>query len=225
MSKVKSLMHVLLEFQYKWNNGDFGKRTKRGGNAFIREWEDNKRFFIVAKCIAIVRRTEIVFFFLRIGKGVFYVLIILVLFSPLKCNASRDILTDMYNNPSRYITYGHVGTGFTVLIDRNSLNVHLYNPPYYIIAVTSVMHYRSGRLGDPVEDVNERNVYTIRFRYDYEKKKYILKDTIMRQGRRFGNLSKSIPKIQAQHRDGNQRCQVLKLHSTWHMVYLFMIHR
>ncbi len=89
------------------------------------------------------------------------------------CADNEDPLAAMYREPGRYITYGGVGTGSVVMLDRNSINVHLYNPPYYIIAFDSRLHFCPGTVNTsnkmPTEFVREPQIK--RFRYDYNQKK------------------------------------------------------
>jgi len=119
-----------------------------------------------------------------------------ILLSFTLCSANKDVLADMYNNPGRYITYGYVGTGSMVMIDRDSLNVHLYNPPYYIIAVNSVLHYSSGRLDnvEPPESVRVRDNATVRYRYDYTQKKIYIERYDYQSGKKSWELIETKPK-------------------------------
>ena len=130
---------------------------------------------------------------LRIVAPIFSVFILL---SFSLCSANKDVLADMYNNPGRYITYGYVGTGFMVMIDRDSLNVHLYNPPYYIIAVNSVLHYTTGRLDnlEPPEGVRVRENVTMRYRYDYTQKKIYIERYDYTTGQNLWELIETNPK-------------------------------
>lgn len=86
----------------------------------------------------------------------------------LLAKASPETLASMYAHPERYIAYGHVGSGFSVYLDRESLNVHQYEPPYYIIAINSVLHGDNGMLTNRQEFAGEPVM--IRFRYDYSTK-------------------------------------------------------
>lgn len=74
-----------------------------------------------------------------------------------------------FNGDSNYIQVGGSGTNNTNYIDRSSLNVHKYAPPYYIIAVNNIP-YVQGVPG--MEDhFLWKRMTTYRYMYDYNTHK------------------------------------------------------
>lgn len=55
-------------------------------------------------------------------------------------------------------------------VDKTSINVHVYNPPEYIISVRAITHYNGGSK----ENIEYETVY--RYRYDYDSRKMYKED-------------------------------------------------
>ena len=77
----------------------------------------------------------------------FFVLLLMIIFLPTICFAANllseeDVATfnDMHNNPSNYLAAGGIGTGLSVYINKNSIDVQQYAPPNYIIAFTRIIY-------------------------------------------------------------------------------------
>lgn len=74
-----------------------------------------------------------------------------------------------FNGDKNYIQVGGSGTNNTNYIDRSSLNVHKYAPPYYIIAINNIP-YVQGVPG--MEDhFLWKRMTTYRYMYDYNTHK------------------------------------------------------
>lgn len=92
---------------------------------------------------------------------------IFVMFSG-NCFASTgsSVLINSLKNDPNYIYIGGVGSGFAILLDKTSINVHEYNPPYYTIAIVEIWWaYPNPEYGEMMKEKVHR------YRYDYEKKK------------------------------------------------------
>lgn len=74
-----------------------------------------------------------------------------------------------FNGDSNYIQVGGSGTNNTNYIDRSSLNVHKYAPPYYIIAINNIP-YVQGVPGMKDHFLWKR-MKTYRYMYDYNAHK------------------------------------------------------
>ena len=59
-------------------------------------------------------------------------------YATLGVKRDHNLFVDMYDNPTRYIAFGGVGTGVSVFIDRDSIDVQKYEPPIYIIAFRKI---------------------------------------------------------------------------------------
>ena len=91
-----------------------------------------------------------------------FIVIGIMMFST-TCFAS--LFKDLNNNPN-YFYCGHIGTGTGLFIDKTSINVHEYNPPYYTIAIVEIWWaYPNPEYGEMMKEKVHR------YRYDYEKKK------------------------------------------------------
>lgn len=74
-----------------------------------------------------------------------------------------------FNGDKNYIQVGGSGTNNTNYIDRSSLNVHKYEPPYYIIAINNIP-YAQGVPGRQDHFV-WKGMSTYRYMYDYNTRK------------------------------------------------------
>lgn len=74
-----------------------------------------------------------------------------------------------FNGDKNYIQVGGSGTNNTNYIDRSSLNVHKYEPPYYIIAINNIL-YAQGVPGRQDHFV-WKGMSTYRYMYDYNTRK------------------------------------------------------
>lgn len=79
---------------------------------------------------------------------------------------SDEILGELYENPSRYIRYGGASIGLSFYIDKESVNVHQYAPPKYIIAARKITHHNNGQGGEDIEGDS-----VLRYFYDYDARK------------------------------------------------------
>ena len=84
-----------------------------------------------------------------------------------KVENSDEILADMKANPARYIRFGGASIGLSFYIDKNSINVHKYEPPEYIIAARKLTHADSGQGGRQAIEFDG----LMRYRYDYNHRK------------------------------------------------------
>lgn len=84
------------------------------------------------------------------------------------------LLEDMYRNPENYILLGGGGTGLSFYLDKNSINVHEYNPPYYIIAFKKVSFYVYPSLNGTGEWLKGAEADIERYYYDFYNKKMYL---------------------------------------------------
>ena len=89
-----------------------------------------------------------------------------------KVENSDDILADMKANPSRYVRFGGASVGLTFYIDKNSINVHEYEPPEYIIAARRLTHAASGQGHKAIEFDG-----LMRYKYDYDQRKMYFETT------------------------------------------------
>lgn len=79
---------------------------------------------------------------------------------------SKELLNDMYREPSKYIDFGCVGMGMFFYLDKTSIQVDQYNPPNYIIAFREIPFSING--GNHAYD--NHNEFT-RYKYDYKSRK------------------------------------------------------
>lgn len=91
--------------------------------------------------------------------------VMVMMWGNVKAN-DEEALADLYANPSEYICYGMYGMGESEFLDKRTINVHEYNPPYYIIAFKSVRHVRLYKNKEYVT-----KVYTRRYYYNYDTRK------------------------------------------------------
>lgn len=93
---------------------------------------------------------------------------IFVMFSG-NCFASTgsSVLINSLKNDPNYIYIGGVGSGFAILLDKTSINVHEYNPPYYTIAFIRI-DYSNIPPRVPIEAIKS-SVH--RYHYDYDTRK------------------------------------------------------
>ena len=89
----------------------------------------------------------------------------------LKHNYDPTLLADMYRNPKNYIALGGAGTGLSLYMDKNSINVHEYNPPYYIIAFKKVSFYVHPSAENNGQWVEDAESSIERYYYDFDNKK------------------------------------------------------
>lgn len=73
-------------------------------------------------------------------------------------------------NPDRYIYYGGAGTGTGMYIDKESINVHQYNPPYYIIAFKTLSYFNNGMYGYRHHESVSYRKNIERYFYNYDTK-------------------------------------------------------
>lgn len=89
---------------------------------------------------------------------------ILIMVMTIPAISSASLFNDLRNDPN-YIYLGHIGTGTGLFLDKTSINVHEYNPPYYTIACVNLWW----AYPDPRKDeLLKTRVH--RYRYDYAKK-------------------------------------------------------
>ncbi len=83
---------------------------------------------------------------------------------------SDEILNEMLENPSRYIRYGGESVGFSFYMDKETINVHKYAPPQYIIAVRHITYHDNGMINENrrVSIVSEK---LLCYAYDYDARK------------------------------------------------------
>ena len=62
---------------------------------------------------------------------------ILIMVMTIPAISSASLFNDLRNDPN-YIYLGHIGTGTGLFLDKTSINVHEYNPPYYTIACVNL---------------------------------------------------------------------------------------
>lgn len=97
-----------------------------------------------------------------------FILIGVMMFST-TCFASNSstILIDNLKNDPNYIYIGGVGSGYAILLDKTSINVHEYNPPHYTIAFIRI-DYSNIPIREPIEAIKSSvQIY----HYDYDTRK------------------------------------------------------
>ena len=82
-----------------------------------------------------------------------------------------DILAEMYRDPSRFVCIGTENFGLSLYLDKDTVNVHQYAPPIYIIAFETVYHlfdYRTTqeRAGDRYATMGG----ITRYKYDFDSR-------------------------------------------------------
>ena len=84
---------------------------------------------------------------------------------------NQAVKDDMNSQPEKYISSYGVGMGLQYYVDKTSIEVHQYNPPYYIIA------YRGTYCKSPENHIgycDDEHNHMNRFRYDYSKREMYL---------------------------------------------------
>lgn len=105
-------------------------------------------------------------------KKIFSVFIIIsVMMFSTACFAS--MFDDLRNNPN-YIYCGHTGSGFAIFLDKTSINVHEYNPPYYTIAFIRINWASTPPMYSSTGEVAKPKVQ--RYHYDYDTRKIYKED-------------------------------------------------
>jgi len=99
----------------------------------------------------------------------------------LKHNYDPALLADMQKNPKNYIALGGAGTGLSLYMERNSINVHKYDPPYYIIAFKQVS-YNVYPTGKGWAKGAESEI--VRYSYDIKNKKMYRENIYYLQNKR-----------------------------------------
>lgn len=79
-----------------------------------------------------------------------------------------SLFDDLKNNPN-YIYCGHTGSGFAIFLDKTSINVHEYNPPYYTIAFIRINWASTPPIYSSTGEVAKPSVQ--RYYYDYDARK------------------------------------------------------
>lgn len=85
-------------------------------------------------------------------------------------NGENDpaVLAAIYRNPTNYVRYGGQSTGVSYFIEKDSINVHKYAPPNYIISVMTVF-YASNGMTSPGFMETARYRGDVRYAYDYSQ--------------------------------------------------------
>ena len=77
----------------------------------------------------------------------------------------HNLFVDIQKNPSKYIALGGAGTGLSLYMDRESIDVQQYEPPIYLISFRKI--YYSVKTDETVAVGSEIE----RYKYNYEERK------------------------------------------------------
>lgn len=93
---------------------------------------------------------------------------VLIIVMAVPSTSFASLFDDLKNNPN-YIYCGHTGSGFAIFLDKTSINVHEYNPPYYTIAFIRINWASTPPMYSSTGEVAKSSVH--RYHYDYATRK------------------------------------------------------